>query len=72
MSECACAHTKIKEISWNENHATSSKFMCLDCNTDFVQLTPEIRDFLWRKKHMTVSYPDDYNGLDGFDPTAYK
>ena len=49
-AEGACGHTKIKEIRWSENYGTSSKFMCLDCNTDFVQVTQEIREFLWQKR----------------------
>lgn len=46
-----CGHTKIKEVRWsNEQHSTSSKFMCLDCNTDFVPLTPEVRRFMYQQE----------------------
>ena len=50
IENACCAHTKIKEIRWNnEEHSTSSKFMCLDCNTDFVELTLPIRRFLFEQ-----------------------
>jgi translation elongation factor EF-Ts len=43
----ACAHTKITEITWRNNSGdTSGKFMCLNCNTDFVPVTREIWEFL--------------------------
>jgi hypothetical protein len=47
MDQAMCAHTKIKEIKWNnEQHSTSSKFMCLDCNTDFIPVTDHVRQSL--------------------------
>ena len=68
---CACAHTKIKEIRWNENLGQSSKFMCLDCNTDFVPLTGEIRDFIWRKKNLKVDGKDSGGMICKPDPNTY-
>lgn len=79
--EAACGHSKIKEITWYENHGQSHKFMCLNCNTDFVQVTPEIRRFMWEQQwlpHQSVEEKWDsmvedahkpYGGLEKAHPT---
>ena len=55
----ACGHSQIKRITWSTGGSgQSEKFMCLDCNTDFIPLTGEIRDFLWRKRMMNVEFKD--------------
>lgn len=47
-TEASCGHTKIKWITWTtENHTTSGKFMCLDCNTDFIPVTLPLRRALY-------------------------
>lgn len=58
--EAACGHTKIKKITWHEDYGQSSKFMCLDCNTDFVPVTSEIRNFLWRKQQIQPTELKDW------------
>jgi len=47
----ACGHTKIKEITWHEDLGQSGKFMCLNCNTDFVPLTNDIRKYLSSRRN---------------------
>lgn len=50
-NEPCCGHTKIKEVRWNsEQHSTSAKFMCLDCNTDFVPLTAALRRAIYAQE----------------------
>lgn len=77
MSECACGHSRIKRITWNENMGQSEKIMCLDCNTDFVPLTPFIRDAIRNAENVrdeiktaVTNSPDIQTHLIGDKPKA--